>query len=226
MWDLSSLTRDQTCTPCIGRWSLNHWAPRKVPYFPLLNPGTLFPTWLPDSFFQNANWVSYLFLLSLLMKAQLSWKTTSKLLNIWDKGTPLLTFPLLSPSLGCSRSRPMPAGFSLCQPQAFAQAVPAAQKCLSSRDHWSNSSSFLLTQCVGCGLLQADSLTTPSLLSLGEVPLLWPLTVPSVSSFPLISLQNSCLFTCQSLPLQWEFSQDRCAVFHNGIPVLIVLLGM
>ena len=24
MWDLSSLTKDQTCTPCIGRQSLNH----------------------------------------------------------------------------------------------------------------------------------------------------------------------------------------------------------
>ena len=24
VWDLSSLTRDQTCAPCIGRWSLNH----------------------------------------------------------------------------------------------------------------------------------------------------------------------------------------------------------
>ena len=25
MWDLSSLTRDQTCTPCTGSQSLNHW---------------------------------------------------------------------------------------------------------------------------------------------------------------------------------------------------------
>ena len=25
MWNLSSLIRDQTCTPCIGRRSLNHW---------------------------------------------------------------------------------------------------------------------------------------------------------------------------------------------------------
>ena len=30
-WDLSSLTRDQTRTPCIGRQSLNHWTTRKVP---------------------------------------------------------------------------------------------------------------------------------------------------------------------------------------------------
>ena len=30
MWDLSSLTRDWTCTPCIGRRSLNHWTAREV----------------------------------------------------------------------------------------------------------------------------------------------------------------------------------------------------
>ena len=35
MWDPSSLTRYQTRTPYIGRWSLNHWAPREVlPSFP------------------------------------------------------------------------------------------------------------------------------------------------------------------------------------------------
>ena len=31
MWDHSSPTRDQTCTPCIERWSLNHWTTREVP---------------------------------------------------------------------------------------------------------------------------------------------------------------------------------------------------
>ena len=31
MWDLSSLTRDRTCTPCIGKRSLNHWTTREVP---------------------------------------------------------------------------------------------------------------------------------------------------------------------------------------------------
>ena len=29
MWDLSTLTGDRTCVPCIGRWSLNHRTPRK-----------------------------------------------------------------------------------------------------------------------------------------------------------------------------------------------------
>ena len=31
MWDLSFSTRDQTHTPCIGRWSFNHWTSREVP---------------------------------------------------------------------------------------------------------------------------------------------------------------------------------------------------
>ena len=30
MWDLSSLTRDLTCTPNTGRWHLNHWTSREV----------------------------------------------------------------------------------------------------------------------------------------------------------------------------------------------------
>ena len=31
MWDLSSLTRDRTCVPCIVRWILYRWTPREVP---------------------------------------------------------------------------------------------------------------------------------------------------------------------------------------------------
>ena len=31
MWTLSSPTKDQTRTPCIGRQSLNTWTARKVP---------------------------------------------------------------------------------------------------------------------------------------------------------------------------------------------------
>ena len=30
MWDLSSLTRDRTHTPCIERQSVNHWTAREV----------------------------------------------------------------------------------------------------------------------------------------------------------------------------------------------------
>ena len=35
VWDLSSLTKDQTGVPCIARWSLNHWTTREVPSFHL-----------------------------------------------------------------------------------------------------------------------------------------------------------------------------------------------
>ena len=30
MWVLSSPTRDRTCTPCFGRWSLNQWTSREI----------------------------------------------------------------------------------------------------------------------------------------------------------------------------------------------------
>ena len=32
MWDLSSLTSDQTHIPCTGRWILNHWTTGEVPF--------------------------------------------------------------------------------------------------------------------------------------------------------------------------------------------------
>ena len=35
MWDWSSLTRNQTCTPCIGWQNFNHWATREVPLWVL-----------------------------------------------------------------------------------------------------------------------------------------------------------------------------------------------
>ena len=31
IWDLSSLTRDRTCIPCLGRWIHNHWTTWEVP---------------------------------------------------------------------------------------------------------------------------------------------------------------------------------------------------
>ena len=31
VWDLSSLTRDRTHIPCIGRWILNCWTTREIP---------------------------------------------------------------------------------------------------------------------------------------------------------------------------------------------------
>ena len=33
MWDLGSLTRNPTHTPCTGRESLNHWTTRKIPTY-------------------------------------------------------------------------------------------------------------------------------------------------------------------------------------------------
>ena len=45
MWDLRSLARDQTCTPCIGRWGLKHWTSREV--LPLFFIGSLHLLLLP-----------------------------------------------------------------------------------------------------------------------------------------------------------------------------------
>ena len=37
VWDLRPLTGDWTCRPSIGRWSLNHWTTRNVPFYPFLS---------------------------------------------------------------------------------------------------------------------------------------------------------------------------------------------
>ena len=42
MWALSSLTRDQSSTPCLGRRSLNHWAITEVPACGFVMRGTWF----------------------------------------------------------------------------------------------------------------------------------------------------------------------------------------
>ena len=47
MWDLSSLTRDWTHVPCIGRWILNHWTTREVPIIGHFGP--FLPVLLPIS---------------------------------------------------------------------------------------------------------------------------------------------------------------------------------
>ena len=50
MWDLSSLTRDRTCTPAVEAQSLNHWTTREVPqrifnvWVEVSHPMPAFPT--------------------------------------------------------------------------------------------------------------------------------------------------------------------------------------
>ena len=41
MWDFTSLIRDQTHTPCIGKQSLNHWTTREVPHLFVKNLNTV-----------------------------------------------------------------------------------------------------------------------------------------------------------------------------------------
>ena len=58
MWDLSSPTRDQTRTPCIGRRSLNHWIAREVPAFAILELITKDPFLQKDRQIRGTNSVS------------------------------------------------------------------------------------------------------------------------------------------------------------------------
>ena len=41
--DINSPTRNQTCTPCIGGWSFNHWTTRETPS--LLSEGDRIMSW-------------------------------------------------------------------------------------------------------------------------------------------------------------------------------------
>ena len=45
MWDLSSLTRDQTRVLCIGMWILNYWTTGEVPGIFLKSFGQMFSMW-------------------------------------------------------------------------------------------------------------------------------------------------------------------------------------
>ena len=45
MWNLSTLTRNQTCMPCIGRWSPNLWITRGVPPPPPIPTKFLILSW-------------------------------------------------------------------------------------------------------------------------------------------------------------------------------------
>ena len=58
MFDLSSFTRDRSCTPCIGRQSLNHWTAREVPMVTFL---TCFPPVVPSLFLDNLVPKAYIF---------------------------------------------------------------------------------------------------------------------------------------------------------------------
>ena len=41
MWDLRSLTRDRTRTPCIGRRSPNHWTAMDVPELSMMTESSM-----------------------------------------------------------------------------------------------------------------------------------------------------------------------------------------
>ena len=53
MWDLSTPTRDQTWTPCIGSWSPNHWTTRHY-CFLTTAPGLTSPPFSDQQLFESA----------------------------------------------------------------------------------------------------------------------------------------------------------------------------
>ena len=59
MWDPRSPTRDWTHTPCMGRWSLNHWTAMKVPFLFLFTRGPA-PMWKQrdeDNWIDNSDYL-------------------------------------------------------------------------------------------------------------------------------------------------------------------------
>ena len=48
MWDLSSPTRDGTCTPSITRGNINHWTTRELPLHIIFKPTRFLGLWSLD----------------------------------------------------------------------------------------------------------------------------------------------------------------------------------
>ena len=60
LWDSSSLTRDQTHTPCLGRQSLNHWTTGAVPFSVSLTVGVP-EVWIIGAQFSSFSYPSFPF---------------------------------------------------------------------------------------------------------------------------------------------------------------------
>ena len=95
MWDISSPTRDQTRTPCIGRRSLNHWTAREIPVHSTL-----------DSHFEPRARLASQHVLPDVISHDLDWllgnRTSER--DGGGKGTPRV--PVTSPGQGSSLGIP------------------------------------------------------------------------------------------------------------------------
>ena len=81
MWDLSSPTRNWTCIPFIGRWSLSHWTTREVPEFSVFEK-SLFILLLKGKF-DGYNILGCCFFFSFLSTLHIFHHTISRLHCFW-----------------------------------------------------------------------------------------------------------------------------------------------
>ena len=114
MWDLSSLTRDQTCTLCIERWSLNLWISSEVPLLLPIAFRKYFSFWSSNSVFlcfARFHHIIY-FISAICFTSYLSWL--------------LLRFPtfafLISPHISLSIGIVM-LWFSICSKDSASDSV-------------------------------------------------------------------------------------------------------
>ena len=90
MWDRSYPTTDRTCVPCIGRQSLNHWAPREV-------PKVSWPKVLCLSYWERWNWSS-------IRRPGLS-------VSLFRFSPPVVSNSLVTPRGVIARQAPLSTGF-------------------------------------------------------------------------------------------------------------------
>ena len=101
MWDLNSLTRNRTQTPCIGRQSLNHWTAREAPVEALGNVTCVSSLQNPaclDSA-ESLQAVGYMVMMALSRLAHrlgVFARSVSVLSLAWDRGIGICSAPCIA----------------------------------------------------------------------------------------------------------------------------------
>ena len=133
MWDLSFLTRDQTCVPCIARWILNHWTIREVP---------------PPAFYVWCFRVYLSFISEDTVHMQVRWSESYKpdFIGKASHWTPFTEVSLIiSPCQGIIRCWCLYLCGFYCQ-----DVIHLCKKCLMNEVWWRNPSQVLVTSACFC----------------------------------------------------------------------------